>query len=153
MRFFVYIAYRISDEDWTKEETDYLFDLIREYDVRFYVVADRYDYPGGKPRSTDVCISHKYHHKAVSHDAQDIKDRYCSVCRRLIRNRPWAGDENSKTQLLSSYTFDKGLTATLYLACIDLFSQNEKLPEKNTLRVSRAVHRSKSLKRRLCTSR
>lgn len=39
---------------------------------------------------------------------QDLKDRYYSVCRKLIRNRPWAGDEASKVMLLSSFQFDKG---------------------------------------------
>lgn len=37
-----------------------------------------------------------------------MKDRYASVCRKLIRNRPWAGDEASKSQVLSSFSFDKG---------------------------------------------
>ncbi|KAJ7904687.1 hypothetical protein B0H14DRAFT_3079504 [Mycena olivaceomarginata] len=80
----------LEDPEWSKEETDYLMDIVTEYDTRWYVVYDRYDYPGGVPRSME-----------------DIKDRYCSVCRKLIRNRPWAGDENSKNALLSSYSFDK----------------------------------------------
>ena len=37
---------------------------------------------------------------------QDLKDRYYSVCRKLIRNR--TGDEASKSQLLSNFHFDKG---------------------------------------------
>jgi hypothetical protein len=37
---------------------------------------------------------------------QDLKDRYYSVCRKLIRNR--TGDEASKPQLLSNFHFDKG---------------------------------------------
>ena len=45
-----------EDKDWTKEETDYLFDLVRQYDQRFYVVADRYEYPGGSSRSMEVRI-------------------------------------------------------------------------------------------------
>jgi hypothetical protein len=28
---------------WTKEETDYLLDMLEQYDLRFMVVADRYD--------------------------------------------------------------------------------------------------------------
>lgn len=43
-----------KDQDWTKEETDYLFDLVREYDSRFYVVSDRYDFPNGTQRSLEV---------------------------------------------------------------------------------------------------
>ncbi|KAI0776145.1 hypothetical protein BD413DRAFT_526828 [Trametes elegans] len=82
----------LEDQKWTKEETDYLFDLVRQYDGRFYVVHDRYEYPhaDGSPRSLE-----------------DLKDRYFSVCRKLVRNRPWAGDEASKGALLSSLSFDK----------------------------------------------
>ncbi|KAJ6539516.1 hypothetical protein B0H19DRAFT_1269823 [Mycena capillaripes] len=80
----------LEDPDWTKEETDYLMGIVHEYDTRWYVIQDRYDYPGGAPRSME-----------------DLKDRYCSVCRKLIRSHPWAGDENSKQLLLSSFQFDK----------------------------------------------
>ncbi|KAH9965775.1 hypothetical protein BC827DRAFT_1179742 [Russula dissimulans] len=80
----------LEDSEWTKEETDYLFNLIREYDCRFYIVNDRYEFPGGPPRSME-----------------DLKDRYYSVCRKLIRNRPWSGDEASKAQLISTFQFDK----------------------------------------------
>lgn len=44
-----------EDKEWTKEETDYLFELAREYDGRFYVVADRYEYANGPPRTIEVC--------------------------------------------------------------------------------------------------
>jgi DNA methyltransferase 1-associated protein 1 len=45
-------------------------------------------------------------------DIQDLKDRYYSVCRKLVRNRPWAGDEQSKAQLLASFQFDKDRETT-----------------------------------------
>ncbi|KAG5648906.1 hypothetical protein DXG03_000255 [Asterophora parasitica] len=80
----------LEDKEWTKEETDYLFSVARDYDVRWFVVHDRYNYIGGVPRSID-----------------DLKDRYYSVCRKLVRNRPWAGDETSKAQTIASYLFDK----------------------------------------------
>ncbi|TDL29904.1 hypothetical protein BD410DRAFT_817836 [Rickenella mellea] len=94
----------LEDKDWTKEETDYLFNVVREYDLRFYVVADRYDYPGGQPRTIE-----------------DLKDRYYSVCRRLIRNRPWAGDESSKVQLVASFFYDKDreVTRKKYIASLE----------------------------------
>jgi len=44
----------LADPEWTREETDYLFNLIREYDSRFYIVNDRYDFPGGPLRSMEV---------------------------------------------------------------------------------------------------
>ncbi|KAJ7765063.1 hypothetical protein DFH07DRAFT_867200 [Mycena maculata] len=80
----------LDDKEWTKEETDYLMNIVREYDTRWYVIQDRYEYPGGTTRSME-----------------DLKDRYCSVCRKLIRNRPWAGDDASKNVLMSSFNFDK----------------------------------------------
>lgn len=42
------------DKEWTKEETDYLFELVKEYDLRWQVIADRYDFIGGRPRSMEV---------------------------------------------------------------------------------------------------
>ncbi|KAG6854886.1 hypothetical protein C0991_012076 [Blastosporella zonata] len=44
----------LEDKDWSKEETDYLFSVAREYDVRWFIVHDRYDYPGGVTRTVDV---------------------------------------------------------------------------------------------------
>lgn len=80
----------LEDPEWTKEETDYLFNLVREYDSRFYIVTDRYEFATGPPRSME-----------------DLKDRYYSVCRKLIRSRPCAGDEASKSQVISTFQFDK----------------------------------------------
>ncbi|KAG2156225.1 hypothetical protein DEU56DRAFT_969325 [Suillus clintonianus] len=81
----------LEDKDWTKDETDHLFNVVREYDTRWYVVHDRYEPPPDAP----------------TRSLEDLKDRYYSVCRKLIRNRPWAGDEASKAQLLNTYQFDK----------------------------------------------
>ncbi|KAF7985229.1 hypothetical protein HWV62_7874 [Athelia sp. TMB] len=80
----------LEDKEWSKEETDYLFSVVQEYDSRWYVIHDRYEYTGGVPRALE-----------------DLKDRYYSVCRKLVRNRPWAGDESSKAALISSFQFDK----------------------------------------------
>ena len=44
----------LVDPGWSKEETDYLFRMIEEYDSRFFVVRDRYEFPGGVPRSLEV---------------------------------------------------------------------------------------------------
>ncbi|PIL37430.1 transcription factor [Ganoderma sinense ZZ0214-1] len=85
----------LEDSKWTKEETDYLFNLVRDYDGRFFVVHDRYEFPGRPERSLE-----------------ELKDRYFSVCRKLVRNRPWAGDEASKLALISSLTYDKGKRAS-----------------------------------------
>lgn len=32
-----------KDPDWSREETDYLLDLCELYDLRFIIIADRYE--------------------------------------------------------------------------------------------------------------
>ncbi|QRW01971.1 SWR1-complex protein 4 [Ceratobasidium sp. AG-Ba] len=47
----------LQDAEWSREETDYLFNMAREYDVRFFVMHDRYEFPGGVERSVEVYTS------------------------------------------------------------------------------------------------
>ncbi|GAA5866151.1 hypothetical protein JCM3774_004099 [Rhodotorula dairenensis] len=83
-------------DDWTKPETDLLFSLARQLDLRFIVMADRWDYPKG--RSVD-----------------ELKNRYYAVCRALAANRPGpeATDPAEKEKLdkarqdtVASFSFD-----------------------------------------------
>ncbi|KAF8165527.1 SWR1-complex protein 4 [Crassisporium funariophilum] len=94
----------LEDKEWTKEETDYLFRTVQDYDSRWYIVHDRYEYPEGPNRTLE-----------------DLKDRYYSVCRKLVRNLPWGGDEAAKAQLLASFQFDKEreLTRKKYLLSLE----------------------------------
>ncbi|TRM68102.1 hypothetical protein BD626DRAFT_564969 [Schizophyllum amplum] len=82
----------LQDKEWSKEETDYLFSMLNEYDMRWYIVHDRYESPAGKKRTLE-----------------DLKERYFSVCRKLIRNRNahLDLDEKAKLELLSNFQFDK----------------------------------------------
>lgn len=64
-----------------------------------------------------------------------MKDRYYSICRKLVRSRPWAGDDASKSQLLSSFQFDKGT----FCPCI-FFSR---LPLSPRILTEREVTRKK----------
>ncbi|KAG9317493.1 hypothetical protein JVU11DRAFT_1696 [Chiua virens] len=48
----------LEDSEWTKEETDYLFSIVQEYDLRWYIIHDRYDYPSGPPRVIEVPSPH-----------------------------------------------------------------------------------------------
>lgn len=104
----------LKDSRWTQHETTYLFALLQEYDLRFIVAADRYDYvpPGantiGSKRSVEVragTSSSLYEHGLIL--LQDIKDRYYAICRRLIRTRT-APDPQVQQQLLQAFTFDRG---------------------------------------------
>lgn len=109
----------LTDEEWTKEETDYLFNLIKEYDMRWFIILDRYDYSGGPGRTLE-----------------DLKARYYSVCRKLIRNRPWSGDEATKSALLNTYQFDKEREKTRKMYVASLFARTpEQIAEEEALYV------------------
>jgi DNA methyltransferase 1-associated protein 1 len=64
----------LTEPGWSKEETDHLFDLCRMFDLRFIMVQDRFD-------------NAKYQSRSV----EDLKERYYSVCNRLVKAR--GGDE------------------------------------------------------------
>ncbi|KAF7301827.1 Myb-like domain-containing protein [Mycena indigotica] len=82
----------LQEEGWTREETDYLMSLVKDYDTRWYIIHDRYEYP--RPEDSPRSL-------------EDLKDRYCGVCRKLIRNRPWTGDDASRQALLAGFNFEK----------------------------------------------
>jgi len=81
--------------------------MIGDYDSRFLIVHDRYDFPGDVPRSLEVGLMLQQAPHVLTL-TKDLKDRYYSICRKLVRNRPWNGDEVSKTKLLGLLSFEKG---------------------------------------------
>lgn len=178
--------------NWSREETDYLFSLCHKYDLRWFVIKDRWDFENygkhddeasakvddSKPASgvnggsstegdrMDGEAEKKTEEHTTNSDVQtlagtevkgssteaptpvlaapagpfagpvaststsetavqeqkeekrertieEMKDRYYSVCRKLIRARP-ASDETAKQALLQSYGFDKGELAVVY---------------------------------------
>ena len=116
----------LADPEWTREETDYLFKTVYEYDSRWYIIHDRYDFPNEVPRTIEVCHFLSWGMiRPLSHQ-QDLKDRYYSVCRKLVRDRPSEeGDEARKAHLLSSLEFDKsahrsGILRFLVLTCVQI---------------------------------
>lgn len=59
----------MKDSEWTKEETDYLFKVVQEYDSRWFVVYDRYEFPGGPTRSLEV--------NPLSYSAPNLPTKQC----------------------------------------------------------------------------
>ena len=43
-----------KSEEWSREETDYLMDLCRDFDLRWLLIADRYDPPTESQRTTEA---------------------------------------------------------------------------------------------------
>uniref|UniRef100_A0A7S3UBZ8 Myb-like domain-containing protein n=1 Tax=Picocystis salinarum TaxID=88271 RepID=A0A7S3UBZ8_9CHLO len=67
-----------GDPDWTKEETDYLLHMCGTFDLRFHIIADRYQWPD-KERSVE-----------------DLKERYYTIARKLVMARE--GDPQAVAQ-------------------------------------------------------
>ncbi|CCJ30923.1 unnamed protein product [Pneumocystis jirovecii] len=83
-------ALNLTALDWSREETDYLFSLCREYDLRFVVIADRYDYKG------------------TQRTMEDIKDRYYTVVRKILMARtPIAMMTPTQTEELNQLYYNK----------------------------------------------
>ncbi|KAG9290752.1 hypothetical protein G9A89_011715 [Geosiphon pyriformis] len=78
------------ENDWTKEETDYLFQLCRKYDLRFFIIYDRYEWPN-KERSLE-----------------DLKERYYLICNEINQLRSSSGGSKVDGDVSSSiFNYDK----------------------------------------------
>ncbi len=108
-------AQHLKDEDWTREETDYLIEMCTRYSLRFTVIADRWDYrpplpqfshhASGAPLSATTTSLLSTPGKART--IEDLKARYYAVCRRLIRSRISTDDVETRQALLQTYAFDR----------------------------------------------
>lgn len=111
-------------QDWTKEETDHLFSLARRFDLRFIVMADRWEL--SPARAVDVRLGREdlgfLSPLTVSTlSAQDLKNRYYGVCRTLSANRlaPVPTDpaekekaDKARQEAVASFSFDVSELAT-----------------------------------------
>ncbi|GMM36866.1 Swc4 protein [Saccharomycopsis crataegensis] len=83
-----------EENDWTCEETKYLFKMCKLYDLRWIIINDRYNYQG------------------PARSLEDLKQRFYSVCQKILIDEnkilKEAGilDEN-KTKLIDALNFDK----------------------------------------------
>ncbi|GBF95675.1 hypothetical protein Rsub_08657 [Raphidocelis subcapitata] len=55
------------ESNWSREETDHLLGMVEQFDQRFIVIADRWEFPGGPPRTLE-----------------DLKERYYDIARKLL---------------------------------------------------------------------
>ena len=73
----------LKSENWSKEETDYLVDLATEFDLRWIVIADRYDYkPSEKPKTDEDSMAVTL--QAKPRTQEDMKARYYDVAAKTM---------------------------------------------------------------------
>ena len=68
---------KLRSEDWTKEETDYLVDLAYEFDLRWLIIWDRYDYKPLQQGQDENAMALTLAPKQRS--MEDLKARYYQV--------------------------------------------------------------------------
>ncbi|KAI1288071.1 DNA methyltransferase 1-associated protein 1 [Halotydeus destructor] len=67
----------LETEDWTKAETDYLFDMCRRFDLRFMLICDRWDKQAFP----------------VSRSVEELKDRYYGIVNTLTKVKSVTGQD------------------------------------------------------------
>lgn len=126
----------LRDDDWTKEETDYLMDLCAAYDLRFVVIHDRYDWASAQAQYLTGSSSGANLQSVKERSMEDLKARYYAICRRLIRSRISSDDLETRQMLLSTYAFDKQREVERKKAVARLYTRTpEQLAEEEALYV------------------
>lgn len=73
----------MKSEDWSKDETDYLVDLAYEFDLRWIVIGDRYDYqPPEKAKDSEDSMA--VTSEATPRTQEDLKARYYEVAAKAM---------------------------------------------------------------------
>ncbi|PRT54677.1 SWR1-complex protein 4 [Wickerhamiella sorbophila] len=104
-------------DEWTIEETRYLFDLCREFDLRWLVIHDRYDYQSVLDRRSSVDSSveagaeksdapdDQIQNVSQLRTIEDLKSRYYEVCSALLRKSSYLSPNDE--ELLEQMNFSK----------------------------------------------
>ncbi|PHH72832.1 hypothetical protein CDD82_5779 [Ophiocordyceps australis] len=77
----------LQNDEWTKQETAYLMETVQEYDLRWPVIWDRYDW--NPPATNGVANADGDESKAVIHQArsrtmEDLKARYYEIAAKMM---------------------------------------------------------------------
>ncbi|KAF5014801.1 hypothetical protein F66182_14088 [Fusarium sp. NRRL 66182] len=73
----------LQSDDWSREETDYLLGLVAEYDLRWVIIADRYDYQPKVSENSDANATALVTAKSVR-TMEQMKARYYTVAANML---------------------------------------------------------------------
>jgi DNA methyltransferase 1-associated protein 1 len=109
-----------TDNWWSYNETKYLFDLCRDYDLRWLIIHDRYTYIpkegeyDGWATAKDNDVKEEDEDRESKEEGrlrglEDLKSRYYDVCRSLLMLRQKHGDTLSPVEedLMKQMKFSK----------------------------------------------
>jgi DNA methyltransferase 1-associated protein 1 len=131
----------LQNKDWTREETDYLIGLVKDYACRWPVIWDRYDYqPSNKTQSQEApngdaaALATLPFNQSDSRTVEDLKSRFYDISAKLMKLRiPEVQMDASQYQLYETMkNFDpnverhrKGLAAALMNRSLDEVKEEE----------------------------
>ena len=125
----------LKNDDWSKEETDYLVNLALEYDLRWIVIWDRYEYqPSEAPKADDNSMAVTV--QAKQRSMEDLKARYYDVAAKTMAiNQPLSSMSTTEFELHEKMTkFDAELETTRKKLAETLFARSpEEVKEEEIL--------------------
>ncbi|EGE03070.1 SWR1-complex protein 4 [Trichophyton equinum CBS 127.97] len=74
----------LKSDIWSREETDYLMDLVEEFDLRWIVIADRYDYSPNTDVVTDGSSSTALVAPTKRRTMEEMKSRYYNIAAHML---------------------------------------------------------------------
>ena len=86
----------LKNDDWSKEETDYLVELATDFDLRWVVIADRYEYqPKQQPTENEDSMAVTL--QAKPRTQEDMKARYYDVAAKtMVLHNPLSSMSSSE---------------------------------------------------------
>lgn len=86
----------LRNGDWSKEETDYLVDLATEFDLRWVLISDRYEYKAGEqPKNEEDSMVIALQSKPRTQE--DLKARYYDVAAKaMVLHNPLSSMSSSE---------------------------------------------------------
>ena len=131
----------LQHEDWTKEETDYLMSLVKDFDLRWPIIWDRYEYvppaTNGEP-GADGDESKAVIPAPKERSVEDLKARYYTVAAKMMAlQTPEQYMTDAEKSLYTTMTkFDPGIeTARKNYAATFLQRSREEAKEEESLLV------------------
>ena len=125
----------LRSDDWTKDETDYLIELAREYDLRWVVIWDRYEYQpsDSSKENTDPTMTTA---QPPQRSMEDLKARYYDVAAKTMAlHQPLSSMSTTEFSLHEKLTkFDAELESTRKKFAETLFARSpEEVREEELL--------------------
>lgn len=86
----------LRSDDWSREETDYLFEVVQDYSYRWAVIWDRYDYDPNKHRllqldastgDLDQALATMPFAPSKQRSVEDLKARFYEISAKLMKLR------------------------------------------------------------------